>query len=147
MSLSQGANQFGISTATVGRIMKRKEEYQAMQLVDGNGFRKRKFRQDATAELNTALWSWVNSQDERMVLNGPELKTQALILASEMNLTTFKASNGWLDAFRNRFKKQKKETNKKVSFPLVKDEPLLKIKCTATSEVNQMALYVLLYNY
>jgi IS30 family transposase len=102
-SNSKLARQFGISPATVGRILKRKEEYLNLAKGDFSGGRKRKFRVDANVLLNQKVLHWIESlQTQDMLITNQMIRNKALQIAKELEINKFKASNGWLESFRQR---------------------------------------------
>ncbi|KDO22522.1 hypothetical protein SPRG_21049 [Saprolegnia parasitica CBS 223.65] len=102
---SKLAKQFGVSSATVSRILKRKHEYITMaKATDDDAARKRKFRTDTNALLSSLVYKWYQEATGRNVLvTGPMLREKALRLATELSIPDFKASNGWMDNFRQRY--------------------------------------------
>ncbi|XP_054631460.1 tigger transposable element-derived protein 4-like [Dunckerocampus dactyliophorus] len=84
-------------------ILKRKqewiEEFQSNMPLD----RKRKVRKTANDELNAILYEWFKDSTARQLpVSGPLLQEKAKEIATQLQLDEFKASNGWLDAFRRR---------------------------------------------
>ncbi|OQR99970.1 transcriptional regulator ATRX-like [Thraustotheca clavata] len=102
---SKLAKQFGVSSATVSRILKRKHEYLTLsKSLTRDNVRKRKFRSDSNALLNSLVYKWYQDSIARnMHVSGPMLRDKALRLAAELEITDFKASNGWIDNFRQRY--------------------------------------------
>ena len=65
--------------------------------------RKRMFRKTANNELKAILYEWFKDSTARLLpVSGPLLQEKAKEIAAELNLKEFKASNGWLEAFRRR---------------------------------------------
>ena len=55
------------------------------------------------ADINDAMYEWYSFTRERSIpVTGPMLQEEALQVASRLGNTTFKASNGWLEAFKKR---------------------------------------------
>ncbi|XP_054630194.1 tigger transposable element-derived protein 4-like isoform X2 [Dunckerocampus dactyliophorus] len=84
-------------------ILKRKkewiEEFKSNMPLD----RKRKVRKTANDELNAILYEWFkDSRARQLPVSGPLLQEKAKEIATQLQLDEFKASNGWLDAFRRR---------------------------------------------
>lgn len=105
MSFSKLSQDFGVSPATISRIVKRKDEYTGLysRTAGGESGRKRKFRQDKHSEINRIVYQWyLQNRSQEGGVNGPEIREHALVVAKSLDLTDFKASNGWLDSFRAR---------------------------------------------
>ncbi|XP_054656685.1 tigger transposable element-derived protein 4-like [Dunckerocampus dactyliophorus] len=65
--------------------------------------RKRTVRKTANDELNAILYEWFKDSTARQLpVSGPLLQEKAKEIATQLQLDEFKASNGWLDAFRRR---------------------------------------------
>ncbi|XP_054629702.1 tigger transposable element-derived protein 4-like [Dunckerocampus dactyliophorus] len=84
-------------------ILKRKpewiEEFKSNMPLD----RKRKVRKTANDELNAILYEWFKDSTARQLpVSGPLLQENLKEIATQLQLDEFKASNGWLDAFRRR---------------------------------------------
>ena len=110
------AKNYKIATGTVYQIIKQKDKI----LLDNerlllntddkmssckktNSKVKRGHRKSTMANLNEALQDYVEqSLANKEVLSGPILKAKAKQIASQMALTEFKASNGWLESFKKR---------------------------------------------
>ena len=61
-------------------------------------------RKSKNGNLNQFVWDWfVKVRSRNFVVTGPILHDKARELAKEMDFTTFKASNGWLQAFKKRY--------------------------------------------
>ncbi|OQR91038.1 transcriptional regulator ATRX-like [Achlya hypogyna] len=110
---SKLAKQFGVSSATVSRILKRKAEYLVLAKANNGSSsaredgpsRKRKFRSDSHALLNSLVYKWYSASAARDVhVSGPMLREKARRLAVELDIPDFKASNGWIDNFRQRYR-------------------------------------------
>ena len=53
--------------------------------------------------MNELTWEWFkDATTRRLPVSGPMLRERALKFASELGNVEFKASNGWLEAFRKR---------------------------------------------
>ena len=54
-------------------------------------------------DVNDAMYEWYHLAREQLVpVSGPMLQSQALLLAKELANYSFKASNGWLQSFKQR---------------------------------------------
>ncbi len=71
--------------------------------VAGNGAKKRKGRVTGNEEINEAVWEWfVAARAKNLPISGPILQSEALAVAKRLENTTFKASVGWLNSFKER---------------------------------------------
>jgi hypothetical protein len=60
-------------------------------------------RFDAKYErLNDLVWQWFCVVRAKNMLSGPIIKEKALQFAQELGITEYKASNGWLDKWKER---------------------------------------------
>ena len=89
----------------VYNILKRKqeimEEYESLGGQSLNCHRKR--RKTEYDEINRLTYEFFQDCHRRKInLTGPLLQEKALQFASELNFSEFKASNGWLEAFKKR---------------------------------------------
>ena len=56
-------------------------------------------------ELNDMLWDWFQKvRSKNLPCSGPMLQQKAMEFAKVLGRTEFKASNGWLEAFKKRHK-------------------------------------------
>ncbi|XP_071508679.1 tigger transposable element-derived protein 4-like [Diadema antillarum] len=87
----------------IQNILKRKQEW--IEVFERNVplDRKRKNRKTANDELNAILYEWFKDCTARLLpVSGPLLQQKARDVAVQLQLDDFKASNGWLEAFRRR---------------------------------------------
>ena len=72
--------------------------------MNGDGGRNWKARITGN-EINNAVWEWfIAARAKNVPVSGPFLQAEALAVAKKLNITTFKASTGWLDSFKARHK-------------------------------------------
>ncbi len=66
---------------------------------------KRKINHDFSQQINDTVYEWFVSQcAKKLPISGPILQEFARKVAQQLDDTsTFKASNGWLERFRNRY--------------------------------------------
>ncbi|KAK3090297.1 hypothetical protein FSP39_010713 [Pinctada imbricata] len=92
----------GIGKTQVTQILKRKADI--LEDAENNvaGDRKRKKHKSGNEDINELTLKWFQEAVTRHVpVSGPLLKERALKFAKDLNIDTFKASNGWLPAFIN----------------------------------------------
>ncbi|XP_069110032.1 tigger transposable element-derived protein 6-like [Argopecten irradians] len=99
----QLSEKYGIGKSTVSDILKRKDVYMKNIEENSNG---NMFRFSATTkyeQLNELMWDWFRqARDKSIPLSGPILQQKSLEFASWLQISDFKASNGWLDKFKTR---------------------------------------------
>lgn len=94
------ANEFKISVGAVNNILKRKHEFMSLGEENFNPNAKRR-KKSTNEDVNKLTWQWfVSARSKNMVITGPLLQAKALEIAKELDIETFKASNGWLEKFR-----------------------------------------------
>ncbi len=111
MTNTKLAKKFGISNPTVGRILKRKREYIELAIGATDGAqelnlntRKRKVRHARSSEVNDLVYRWYTEQRTKTHPTGLQLRAHALACAKDLDVSTsFRASKGWLAAFRTRY--------------------------------------------
>ena len=77
----------------------------------------KKWRQCKYFELNKILFEWFCvARVKNYPISGPVLQAKDMEIADKIGNTTFKASNGWLHSFRNRYV-AKQTMSMKMSLP------------------------------
>jgi hypothetical protein len=98
------AEELGVGKTQVQAIIKRKAE--VLESYEGNissDRRRLKGRKTGNEEINELCWKWFQDCTTRRVnVSGPLLQSKALKFAKDLKVDTFKASGGWLEAFRKR---------------------------------------------
>ncbi|XP_035680164.1 tigger transposable element-derived protein 4-like [Branchiostoma floridae] len=96
------AEQFNCGKTQIDGILKRKREI--MEEFENNApLDRKRARTTGNEELNMLLWEWFKDATARKLpVSGPMLQVKALEFAKELGRDDFKASNGWLGAFRKR---------------------------------------------
>ncbi|VDI00273.1 Hypothetical predicted protein [Mytilus galloprovincialis] len=93
--------QFGIGKTTVSDILKRSGEYKTIYEDNTTSARKRHDTGSKYGELNDLVFQWFKqARAKNIPLSGPIIQEKALELAETLDLTDFKASNGWLESWR-----------------------------------------------
>ena len=98
------AQMFGCGKTQVQTTLKDKDKYVKAYLEDNlDGSKKRLKFSSPYEELNTVVWEWfVKCTSANLPISGPLIQEKAKEFATQLNLQDFKASNGWLDAFKKR---------------------------------------------
>ena len=97
------AKKYEISRKQVYNIIKNSENI--IQAIQNNFSKSRKRLKVTTHEssIDKAVWLWFQkARSMRIPISGPIIHEKALKFAKELNLTEFKASNGWLQRFKGR---------------------------------------------
>ncbi|KAK4303676.1 hypothetical protein Pmani_024331 [Petrolisthes manimaculis] len=97
------AEEFGIGRTQVGSILKRRRDYE--DALDRNecGAKRRFVYSSANHEVNHNTWEWfIRMRAQNLSVTGPMIQQQALSYATDLGMVDFKASNGWLEAFKKR---------------------------------------------
>ncbi|XP_045489725.1 uncharacterized protein LOC111001690 isoform X3 [Pieris rapae] len=98
--ISDVAKRFGFSCSTVSTIWKNKEK---ILQAKAEGKSSKKLKKPKYENLDQALISWFHRQLlNDMPISGPIVKAKAENFAKEHGLTSFKASEGWLEKFKQR---------------------------------------------
>ncbi|MGH0117396.1 UNVERIFIED_CONTAM: hypothetical protein FKN15_034583 [Acipenser sinensis] len=107
------ALSFGVNQSTISRIQKNKEKILEEWQKNGNPHRKRN-RAGKAEDVGAALLQWfIQARTRQIPVSGPLLMEKANRLAQGLGLMDFKATNGWLERWKERnaikFKKQHAE--------------------------------------
>jgi transcriptional regulator with XRE-family HTH domain len=105
LSIRKLADKYSISKSSVANILTRRDEYQQDYLNNANKGVKRKLKNDTSKHIDEVLFEWFTAQRAKHIpISGPLLQEKARQIADELGLQPdeFKASNGWLEKFRNR---------------------------------------------
>ena len=96
------AEIFKCGRTQVQAILKAKESIIADFETNAPASRKRS-RGTRYQDVDDAVYEWYRLARERLVpVSGPMLQAEALLLAKELGNESFKASNGWLQSFKQR---------------------------------------------
>ncbi|XP_068118645.1 tigger transposable element-derived protein 4-like [Hyperolius riggenbachi] len=103
-SQSSVARNMGLSQSTISRVMKRREEILERWNQNENPSRKRN-RPIKHAKVDEALLEWLLfAKANNLPISGPILMRQAEAIAREIGYPQFKASNGWLWRWKERYR-------------------------------------------
>ena len=102
-SVRKIAQQFGVGKTQIQSIILNKQSI-LQDFEDGApAEKKRKMRQTGNERINELMYEWFKTaRSKNIPVSGSLLKEKALLFAAELNNTSFKASNGWLESFRQR---------------------------------------------
>lgn len=97
------AEKFNIGKTQVSDILKNKAYLSQTFVQQGSENSKRKFPKSDGEIIDIVIFQWyLHARVNYLPISGPLLKEKALELASEVGLNDFKASNGWLQKFKER---------------------------------------------
>lgn len=104
LNVTLSAKKYGIAKSTVCSI--KNKRIQILERV-GNTFRLTKkctLKKAEMPEMEMQLYRWFLAQRERnMPISGEMIKQKALNLCASLNISEFKASDGWLQRFKERY--------------------------------------------
>ncbi|CAM4843328.1 unnamed protein product [Rotaria magnacalcarata] len=104
LSVRKSAEKYSISKSSAANILTRRAEYQNDYLTNTNKGFKRKLKDDKGQHIDEVLFEWFTAQRAKHIpISGPLLQEKARQISEEFGLQPdeFKASNGWLENFRN----------------------------------------------
>ena len=97
------AEHFGVGRTQIDGILKRKLDVKTDFENNLPNARKRQKKATGNEEINMLVWKWFQEPASQPInINGPLIKEKTLAFTKDMGVEAFKASNGWLDAFKNR---------------------------------------------
>jgi hypothetical protein len=104
MSYRNCASKYNISLGSVGGIIKKKDELRSRSQNNEATSSKRASRVAGdAATIDERVFNWFSAaRSNNIPISGPIIQEKALVVASCLGLRDFKASNGWLEAFRRR---------------------------------------------
>jgi hypothetical protein len=90
-----------LTASTLNSIFTKKNEIRQQIEKCGNACKKRKTGKESTfAELETMLFAWYQqAQASNIPIDGTTLREKAKIIAAQLNIDNFGASNGWVSRF------------------------------------------------
>lgn len=63
-----------------------------------------KVRKTSSMAVNEAVYAWICAvRNKNVPISGPLIQKTSLEVSTQLNITDFKASNGWLEKFRQRY--------------------------------------------
>ncbi len=103
-SVRDVASKYGASVGAVQNWKKNRQAYEDMAKNNQNIDMKRTSRLDGnSADLDERVYNWfITARSRNIPISGPIIQAKAREVASAIGLNDFKASNGWLEAFRTR---------------------------------------------
>lgn len=104
LSSRQLADKFLIGKTQAAEIIKKKEEILKKVCEHRDNKRKKNFPNVTSAALDNIVFDWFSkARNKNLPISGVLLKEKALEVAKQLELPTFKASNGWLEKFCKRW--------------------------------------------
>ncbi|XP_067124039.1 major centromere autoantigen B-like isoform X3 [Centruroides vittatus] len=98
------ANRLGLPPSTLNTIIKKRKFIEENAAKCGPYAKKRKkMKSTPYEELENVLTEWLKeAKEHRLPMNSNLLKEKALDIATKLGMNDFKASNGWIDRFKQR---------------------------------------------
>jgi AcrR family transcriptional regulator len=98
------AKRLGLAPSTLNSIFAKKDEIREQAEKCGNASKKRKIGRESTfAELERVLFSWYQqARASNIPIDGTILRGKAKMIAAQLNIENFTASNGWIARFKDR---------------------------------------------
>ena len=97
------ATNFGVGRTQIQNILKRKNELKTEYEENQLSKRKCRLRTTENDDINRLTWEWFKDVISRQLpVMGPMLEERAKLFAEQLEVDTFKESNGWLKSFRKR---------------------------------------------
>ena len=89
---------------TLNSIFAKKDKIRQKIEKCGNACKKRKTGEELTfVELETVLFTWYQqARASNIPIDGTTLREKAKIIAAQLNIDNFSASNGWVSRFKDR---------------------------------------------
>jgi hypothetical protein len=101
LAVKQIVAKFSIGKTQVYDILKAKSEIKK-QWLNCNGSTKRKLRKTGNEDISEIVWEWfVSARSRNFRICGTMKQEHAKEVAEQLGKSEFKASNGWLENFRN----------------------------------------------
>ena len=98
------AKEYGVKKNTISTwIVNKRKIFEAYESGQVNSSRK-KLKKSDNKDLDEAVFTWFkNPLSNNILVNGIIIKEKALSLAKSLELTDFRASDGWLDKWKQRY--------------------------------------------
>lgn len=101
------ANKYNISKTAVSDMIKNRNLLLQQYEINANTKRKRFNTTSKYADVNEIVWQWFKvARESGIQMSGPMIQEKALDVAKMLQITDFKASNGWLHSWRGRYNVQ-----------------------------------------
>ncbi|XP_067145249.1 tigger transposable element-derived protein 4-like [Centruroides vittatus] len=96
------AQKLNLPPSTLSTIVSNREKI--MWCVEKFSIKRKRSREGKFAHLEYAMVEWIKQiQEYDVLIDGLMIKEQACHMANLMGIEDFKASNGWIDRFKNRY--------------------------------------------
>ena len=105
MNNKEASEKFGVPKNTISTWMKNKDKlFKGLEQSSSDA---KKMRGCDYEQVDKAVFKWFSLQTSQNVpIDGPILKEKALQFAKKFNIPTFEASDGWLDKWKKKVRKQ-----------------------------------------
>ena len=95
--------QMVVGRTQIDNVLKRKADILTDYENNTGPEHKRQRRPTGNGDINVLVWEWFQDATPRRInVSGPLIQERALKFASDLNVESFKASNGWLESFKKR---------------------------------------------
>ena len=95
------ATNFGVGRTQIQNILKHKNELKTEYEENQPSTRKHRLCTTENDDINRLTWEWFKDVVSRQLpVTGPMLQERAKLFAEQLEVHTFKGSNGWLESFR-----------------------------------------------
>ena len=102
-SVADIQKEFACGRTQIYDLVKRKAEVLSEWENGDTTVSKKKRRTTGNEEVNKLTWEWfVQARSKNIPLSGPFIQEQAKLFAKKLGRDEFRASNGWLESFKNR---------------------------------------------
>lgn len=97
------AEKYGVLPSTLTYWVKNKEDIISSYESGKYGAKRQKLSSGKHDQIDKAMYKWfMNARERNVPISGHILREKALEFAKQFNVTDFKASEGWLDRWKNR---------------------------------------------
>ena len=97
------AEKYGVPPSTLTYWVKNKEDIISSYESGKYGAKRQKISSGKHDQIDKAVYKWfMNARERNVPISGHILSEKALEFAKQLNVTDFKASEGWLDRWKNR---------------------------------------------
>jgi len=97
------AKRLGLAASTLNLVFVKKDEIRQQTEKCGNACKRKTGKESTFAELETVLFTlYQQARASNIPIDGTTLREKAKIIAAQLNMDNFSASNGWVSRFKDR---------------------------------------------